>query len=431
MKDAERMSSTDLTWLRMDAEGRPMVINCLLMLRGRIDPPLLERSIGQWAPQIPRLLQRSGRRGGAMVWEEDPQFELGRHVTRVSLDGADKTQALQGHISQQASIALDLDHPLWRVQIVEGYGDATPVFARFHHAIGDGPVLVRALLALVDERQTHGLAMTGAVPAAAPRSLAPLGRRLRDAFGIGAEAFRVAAMRPDSPTRFRGERSPRHRVSWSTPTSFDDVRAAARALGCSTSVILTAALAGALRAYLLQRRDPVTSIEVRTILAVALRRPGEEARAGNQFGEVSLDLPLHLETPMERVQALNDRLGAIKRSYAPAMVAAMFKGLAYAPAPVQAKILDRVLSRVTVSISNMRGPAQALHIGGAPIDQLMFWLPLTGALGITVSVMTYDGRVQFGFTTDAASVPDPEELSRFIGREMEGLRSLAAAKVSH
>ncbi len=56
-------------------------------------------------------------------------------------------------------------------------------------------------------------------------------------------------------------------------------------------------------------------------------------------------------------------------------------------------------------MTNVPGPQQPLYLAGAPIDSLMFWVPQSGDIGMGVSIISYDGAVQFGIVTDRGAVP--------------------------
>ena len=51
----------------------------------------------------------------------------------------------------------------------------------------------------------------------------------------------------------------------------------------------------------------------------------------------------------------------------------------------------------------------------------MFWVPQSGDIGMGVSILSYDGNVQFGVITDRGLCPDPERISERFGPEFEKL----------
>jgi len=51
----------------------------------------------------------------------------------------------------------------------------------------------------------------------------------------------------------------------------------------------------------------------------------------------------------------------------------------------------------------------------------MFWVPQSGDIGMGVSILSYDGKVQFGLITDHKLCPDPEAVIARFGSEFETL----------
>jgi hypothetical protein len=84
--------------------------------------------------------------------------------------------------------------------------------------------------------------------------------------------------------------------------------------------------------------------------------------------------------------------------------------------------LIAVLSRnASAVMTNVPGPPQPLYFAGGRIAQLMFWVPQAGAIGMGVSILSYDGAVQFGLITDRGLCPDPEHIIAHFGPEFEKL----------
>ncbi len=51
----------------------------------------------------------------------------------------------------------------------------------------------------------------------------------------------------------------------------------------------------------------------------------------------------------------------------------------------------------------------------------MFWVPQSGDIGMGVSILSYNGEVQFGLITDRGLCPDPEHVIARFGPEFEKL----------
>ena len=125
--------------------------------------------------------------------------------------------------------------------------------------------------------------------------------------------------------------------------------------------------------------------------------------------------------PIARLHVLRQRMNDLKRSYQAPLTLGILGLVGICPKPVQEQILDLLASKATAVMTNVPGPQQPLYIAGARLDSLMFWVPQSGDIGMGVSILSYDGKVQFGLITDAALTPDPEAIIARFGAEFERL----------
>jgi hypothetical protein len=72
-------------------------------------------------------------------------------------------------------------------------------------------------------------------------------------------------------------------------------------------------------------------------------------------------------------------------------------------------------------MTNVPGPRQPLYLAGAPVRQMMFWVPQSGDIGVGVSILSYDGTVQFGLITDKNICKDPQAVIARFRPEFENL----------
>jgi WS/DGAT/MGAT family acyltransferase len=232
--------------------------------------------------------------------------------------------------------------------------------------------------------------------------------------GIATEVGKLAMMPNDSTTRFKGKPGTQKCVAWSEPISLPEVKAVGKILGCSINDLLLASAAGALRAYLAEKGDCVEDIEVRALVPVNLRRPGDEQQLGNRFGLVALELPVGVANPLARLYETHDRMEALKGSLQAMLTLSVLGAVGMAPKFVQQQILDLLANKATAVMTNVPGPQKPRWFAGSQLKQQMFWVPQSGNIGMGVSILSYDDKVQFGLITDRARVPDPELIvSRF------------------
>jgi hypothetical protein len=111
----------------------------------------------------------------------------------------------------------------------------------------------------------------------------------------------------------------------------------------------------------------------------------------------------------------------LKQSHEPPVTLGMFAVLGYAPQMLQDRLFNLLISRATAVMTNLPGPQSPLYMGGAEIKQIMFWVPQSGDIGMGVSILSFNGMVQFGLITDAQMVPDPEAIIAHFRPQFEEL----------
>ncbi|MGB0084747.1 MAG: wax ester/triacylglycerol synthase family O-acyltransferase [Rhodomicrobiaceae bacterium] len=449
------MSPADTTWLRMEQPANPMVIVGVLMLQGPVDLDRLERTIADRLLAIPRFHQRIEKRATGYWWSPDPFFNVNRHIKRLRLSGRGGKAELQRFVADLASEQLDQSHPLWEFHIVERFQGGAAVVARIHHAIADGIALIGVMLSLTDNEpaadgRTHRLGGSGAqaVRRATPwqdylttvtgfvedglhlsrqvwrqareRAGRP-GETVREGVGVAGELAYLLFMPQDSQTRFKGKPSGQKRVAWTDPIALPEVKVVSRILGCSINDMLLAAVAGSLRAYLAGKGDATHGIDLRALVPVNLRGEEQGLQMGNQFGVVALELPVGIENPLARLYEIRRRMEDLKKSNEAVVTLGLITALGYAPRLVQDRLFGLLLSRASAVMTNVPGPQHPLYLAGARLRQVMFWVPQPGDIAMGVSILSFDGQVQFGVMTDAAVIPDPEAVIARFATEFEQL----------
>ncbi|HYN65779.1 MAG TPA: wax ester/triacylglycerol synthase domain-containing protein, partial [Ornithinibacter sp.] len=87
---------------------------------------------------------------GLPHWEDDPDFDIERHMIRARLPEPGDDAALQAYLEEQIHRPFDRQHPLWEYHFIDGYRGGCAIMPRFHHALGDGAALTEVLLSTTD-----------------------------------------------------------------------------------------------------------------------------------------------------------------------------------------------------------------------------------------------------------------------------------------
>jgi diacylglycerol O-acyltransferase len=451
----EPLSVVDTAWLRMDQPTNLMMVCGMMMFSGRVQVRDLKEVLRTRMLCFHRFRQLVADRDGNAHWEADPNFDLDWHVRRVALPEDVSSGSLEEVVSDLVSTPLDPTKPMWQFHVIDMAGDGSVVVVRIHHCYGDGFALLHMIDAITDSDPDRPKLPKGDFAPSAPRrsawerilgpvtqtigdavrtslSAVDLGRELLlhpsravDYAKIGAslaiEAAVIANMTPDTSTRFKGRLGIMKRVAWADPLSLFEVKALSDALACSVNDIVVSCVAGALGAWLLEQGDRVEGIELRALVPVNLRAPGEITEFGNRFGLVFLTLPVGMRDPVERVLETRQRMGALKGSGQPMVAFGILAGMGVAPDFIRERTLEALAANASAVVTNVHGADQARYLAGQRIERQMFWVPQSGGIGLGISILSYNGQVNFGVVADTQRVPDPASIAQHFAAQFEAL----------
>ena len=467
----ERMDPADVAWLHMDRQTNLMVVNTVLWF----DVPVDQASVLQvFQDRVVSRFRRFRQRvadpaltlapWAAPEWVDDTGFALADHVSRTRLPAPGDQRALQRAASDLAGRPLRKDRPLWELHLLDGYGDGGALLLRTHHAIADGAALVQVLLSLADplEAGEHlgmlpvrddaagppllpgpggrvaGLAIAAARRAGSaagdlnamllaalvdPRTAAELAGSARgDAAMLRKLGFGLTAGR----NRLQGPLVPGKQRAWTRPVPLEAVKAAAAATGSTVNDLMLTAITSALRRYLLEHDSLVA--EVIVIVPVNLRPAGAPLPAGlgNEFGLVFVRLPTGEIDEGHRRARVKAQMDQVKGSREGIFVHTMLQRMGQLPAAVQNAWIDAFAGKATAIVTNVSGPRHQVQIAGTPVTGMAGWVPVTGPLGLGLSIVSYAGQLSVGLASDAHLVPDHDRLLALLDEEVSALHAPTA-----
>ena len=466
-RSVEFLSPVDTAWLSMEEPTNQMVVNAVITF----DQPLeLDRVLKVLEYRWLRF-SRFGRRVVRPFlpllrpyWEDDPNFSLEQHVSRLALPAPGDSAALQAMVSDLISLPLDFSRPPWKFYLIENYGEGSAVLARIHHCLADGMAQVAVLLAMTDldpdaplvpAEPADSPAAGGLLTELAREAAGSVDRMRRSAdrafnevrglieepsrgrelgehgLGYGLAATRLLARSADPRTQFKGKLGVLKKAAWSRPIPLSDVKLVKNNLGGTINDVLVSVLAGGLRRYLVANADSSAGAadipEFRAAVPVNLRNESDNGKLGNKFGLVFLTLPVSIEDPLMRLVEVRRRMDELKRS-AEAPVTLGVLGMMGVGTDAFREMVIRLLEpKATVVLTNVPGPPVPLYLAGQQIREIMFWVPQAGRLGVGLSILSYAGQIYLGVATDAGLVADPEAIIDGVLAELDRLKAIAEA----
>lgn len=456
----ELLAPLDLAFWHLESAAHPMHLGALAVFApppdGAPGPDTLLELLGARASAIPRLRMRVRDVllpvGGA-AWSADKDFDVHRHVMRVTLPADRSAPGGEGFMAAATGLAGELmERPLrrglppWEMYLIDPDADGTfAVLVKLHHALADGMRAVAIGAGIFDEIASATARPRSAAPSALPRPVPPrswmpgprqvavlaLGRieDLGRAFGVGASLVRAGRLDPRGAPALRAGSSGTRRLA-TADLDLETVRRIRRVCGGTGNDVLLAVVAGALRRWMLERGESLPGDDPRALVPVSRRRPGGAATAnGNRLSAYLLGLPVCEADPWERLRAVrgamdrNKAAGPLRGAGAVAVLADQLPSLAHRFGAPLAGNAARMLFDVLVTSVPL--PRSRLSLAGCPLSALYPMAPLARGQSMAVALATYGSRVHIGLVADGKALPDLERLARCVEEEAAGLLAVA------
>lgn len=415
------LSPADNAWRRLDRDDNLMVVTAVLWFATQLEREAFEDVVRErLLSRYPRFATRAVQARGRARWVP-AEVDLRHHVVDAVLPAPGDQPALERLAGALLSVPLDPDRPAWQFHLVRDYRGGSALVARFHHSLADGIALARVLLAMSDDRGDGSPDRSGARRATPFVTLRRAARATRVAAAVVPTLGRIALLPRDPAGVLHGPLGVAKRAAWAEPVSVAEVKAIGRAGGGTVNDVLTAAVAGGLRRYAVERgRLPG---DLRAFVPVDLRRGAPvPPRLGNRFGLFLLPLPVGSPDPGVRLRRLRRTVDALKAGPMAVATYATLGALGLSPAALQDAGVRFLATKGSLVMTNLPGPRERVRIGGAELAGVVPWVPQAARMTLGLSVFSYDGRVVLGAAGDARVVPDPEGVLAAIVAELDELR---------
>jgi diacylglycerol O-acyltransferase len=139
----------------MDRPNNLMVVDGSMVLRGKPEIDDVRAVLAEAVERFPVLGRKAVKAGLGWAWEDDPDFDLDRHINAVEMPPGSGVDDLKHFMADQRSQPLSKDRPLWTCFLLSPLTlpdgtEGSAWFSRFHHAIADGVRLTQVMLGLCE-----------------------------------------------------------------------------------------------------------------------------------------------------------------------------------------------------------------------------------------------------------------------------------------
>lgn len=444
----ERLTPMDTTFLVLEKPWSPLHVSATLIYEagplekagGGIDIDAYRDATEAVLHLIPRYRQKLQwiPVAGHPVWIDDPEFNLEYHIRHTSLPRPGTDEQLKKLSARIMAQPLDHSKPLWEAWVVEGLDDGRfAVISKIHHCMVDG--MAGSDLAQILHSTDPGERRRGKATAWVPRSAPTPAQLLKDealryvalpgraARGIRAAANELMELRQEFGTRVRSitqmmssmrdELSktplnepigPHRRFDW-REMPLSDLKEVRRALGCTINDLVLATVTGAVRDFLEKRGHELDGLDFRIAAPVSIRST-DDSQMGNRVSQWFVRAPIDEPDVMKRVEKIRAATEELKASKQ-ALDADLIMNVVEWTPTVLLSLASRAASAsapYNLMVTNVPGPQQELYLLGAKLQALYSQVPIADSTALGVALVSYAGKMCWGFNADFESVPDLE-----------------------
>ncbi|MFE9325021.1 wax ester/triacylglycerol synthase domain-containing protein [Nocardia sp. NPDC052278] len=435
------MSQSDLfSWnMERDPALRSTIVS-VLILDTDPDWDRLVETIDRGTRLVPRLRHRLVTALFGLApprWALDQGFDLSWHLRRAALPEPATMSAVLEFARTEAMTAFDPARPLWRSTLLSGLSDGgCALVMTVHHSLTDGIGGIQIATALLDLDRAgtdrghppeppydHNGALRDivawnwsvgsdllrgsirATPHTAWRAATHPARAVRDGAALATSLVRLAKPVTATLSPVMIERSLGRRLAV-LDAPVEQMRGAARAVGCTMNdAFLTAVVIG-LRKY--HERHGAKVDHLRLTMPISLRT-ADDPLGGNRITLARFALPVDLAETEDLMRAVDATVDGWRREPAVPLsgaVAAAFNRL-----PVG--VVTEMLKHVDFVASNVPGSRVPLFMAGACIDRMYAFGPTIGT-AVNVTLTSHTGTCYVAINADTAAIPDLATLTECL-----------------
>ncbi len=438
--DVHMRDSDAFSWYMEDDPLLRSTVVSVFVLERAPDWPRLEERLERASRQTPGLRHKvveAPMRLATPRWVVDPDFDLSWHVRRFQVAPPRDLASVLDHARRMGMAGFDRDRPLWEYTFLEGLDDGRcAVVMKLHHSLTDGVGGMELARLLFDVEPDPGdLGPMPPAPSgehlgtvelardalaydwsrlfdfarhrlgAAPGDLAQVLRHPVTTAGDLLETARSVGRTVEPANDTLSPVMTERHLSWHydvVELPLDELRAAAKSVGCSLNDGFLAGIGGGLHRY--HERHGADVDELRLTMPISIRK-ADDPIGGNRITLQRFRVPIGVEDPVARMQAVHERCASVRSEKSLPLTNAIAGTLNLLPRGV----VGGMLKHVDFLASNVPGIPVPLYLGGACVERFYPFGPTIGA-ALNVTLLSYCGTCFVGVNCDSGAVPDPDQL---------------------
>ena len=457
----ERLSAQDNSFLLFETPKLHMHISSTLIYEaepltneeGGIDFERIKRAIAGYLHRIPRYRQKVHfiPVENHAVWVDDKNFMLDYHVRHTALPKPGSETQLKRLAARIMAQPLDRSRPLWETWVIEGLeGNRFALITKIHHCMVDGSSgvdLGQIMMTVTPDRTLPD------IPAYIPRPRPSRSDLLIDEFwrraSLPLRAFNRMRTFAEETEDLIEDISSRARILWETvgvgltpsetpmngPPShhrkfdwlevgLDEIKALRRGLDCSVNDVVLTVVTGAVREFMLLRGVDPALISFKISAPVSVRKEEEKGKLGNRVSSWIIELPIGEPDPIQQLEEIRAVTRNLKETNQALGISMIMKVAEWTPSSLLSLGSQATNGPINSIVTNVPGPQFPLYLQGAKLLSVFPQVPLLGEMGVGIALMSYNGRIYWGFNANPDVIPDLEVFVDQIRKSLERLAEI-------
>ncbi|MFY9334561.1 MAG: wax ester/triacylglycerol synthase family O-acyltransferase [Mycobacterium sp.] len=458
MQHPQRVSGFDASFLSIETATQPMQVFSVLELDSTTIPGGyrfndLRDALAARVRAIPEFREKLSDAPltiGHPVWVQDDDFDIDRHLHRITLPANGTRTELTEICGRLAGLPLDRRRPLWEIWVIEGLDgssgtDRLAVLIKVHHAAADGvtfadmvsrlcsseaaptpPDLIEAPASIGPLRE----ALDGAARLAtrpfylAVRVLPAAARAVLDAIRRARAGRAMAAPFTAPRTALNAKFSAQRNVAFAR-LDLDEVKRVKDHFGVKVNDVVGTLVGGVMRQFLLDRGELPTSSLV-ALEPVSVHGQSDRT-ARNQVSGMLVALHTQIADPVDRLKAVAEANASAKEQVS-AISPTLLQDFGEVVGSVLLGIAKRVYARLTqfrpnynIILSNVPGPDPARYFLGAAVSAMYPFGPVLLGAGINFTLWSVNGTLHIGLISSPEVIPALSDLADGLNAGLDEL----------
>ncbi len=475
-----RLSATDASFLYLESASGPMHISSVIVLDGELGFDEVFTHFSDRMHLLPAYRRKLGQvplNIAHPTWVDDPEFDLANHLIHKDLpQGTSFEEAMEVAVELNEPM-LDRSRPLWLTYVITGVPGKTLILHETHHCMIDGASGVE-LLAIIYDFDKDGDPVPPPKEDWVPQTPPGAGELFSEALGENLQALRETdwgalwsapqeqgdALRratkvvtdfitkPVVTAPFNaGLVGPHRRLAW-MKQSFGEIREIRRALGGTINDVVLTVVSEAVAQYLEAHDENTSDQHIRVMCPVNVRTENQQGALGNQVSAIFPILPAWSMEPTQRLAMVCAETNRIKQNeeaqaltllqerapepWPVALWPTQLVGTQMDPTRLAANLPMPVLPHgvrppnigYNFVCTNVPGAQVPQYLCGHQITDQVGLLVLTGNVGFSVTILSYNQMLFFGFISEPRLMPDVERIAESAEETFQTLLAQARAR---